>query len=75
MGITAQIKSVFTKHSKIYESTMIWGAYCTASFGFLCVSEFTVPSPYKYDPDVHLSLSDVTLDNTHSLEVVRLHIE
>ena len=54
---------------------MIWAAYCTAFFGFLRVSKFTVPPPYKYDPDVHLSLSDVTLDNTHSLEVVRLHIK
>ena len=75
MGITAQIKSVLTKHPKNYQNTMIWAAYCTAFFGFLPVSEFIVPSPYKYDTDVHLSLSDVTLDNTHSPELVQLHIK
>ena len=74
IGIMEKIKSVLTIHSKQYQSTMIWAAYCTAFFGFLRVSEFTVPSPCKYDPDVHLSLSDVTLDNTHSPKVVRLHI-
>ena len=75
MDIMAQFKSVLTKHPKNYQSTMIWAAYCTAFFGFLRVSEFTVPSRYKYDPDVHQSLSDVTLDNTHSPELVRLHIK
>ena len=75
MSIMAQIKSILTKHSKNYQSTIIWVAYCTAFFGFLHVNEFTVPSPYKYDPNVHLSLSDVTLDNTYPPEVVRLHIK
>ena len=75
MGIMKKIKSVLTINSKQYQSTMIWAAYCTVFFGFLRVSEFTVPSPCKYDPDVHLSLSDVTLDNTHPPEVVRLHIK
>lgn len=43
IGIMAQIKSVLTKHSNNYKSTMIWAAYCTAFFGFLRVSKFTVP--------------------------------
>ena len=75
MGIMEKIKSVLTINFKQYQSTMIWAANCTAFFGFLHVSEFRVPPPCKYDPDVHLSLSDVTLDNTHSPKVVRLHIK
>ena len=74
MDIMEKIKSVLTINSKQYQSTMIRAAYCTAFFGFLRVSEFTVPSPCKYYPDVHLSLSDVTLDNTHSPEVVQYTI-
>ena len=53
----------------------MWAACCTAFFGFLCVSEFTVPSPHKYDPSTHLSLSDVSLDNRHTPEVMHLHIK
>ena len=47
---------------------------CTAFFAFLHVSQFTVPLLGKYDPDTHLSLSDVPLDNRHAPEVMHLHI-
>ena len=36
----------------------MWVACCMAIFGFLCSSEFTLPSQHHYDPEVHLSLSD-----------------
>ena len=46
-----------------------------AFFGFLRVSEFTVPSQYGYDHAYHLSLTDVTLDNRRSPKVIQLHIK
>ena len=46
-----------------------------AFFGLLCISEFTVPFPCRYDPDIHLSLADITLDNRQAPKIVQLHIK
>ena len=45
---------------------MIWAACCLACFGLLRVSEFTTPSPDRFDPTTALLLSDVALDNRKS---------
>ena len=50
------------------------GCLLQAFFGLLRVSEFTVPSLHQYDPDIHLSLADVTLDNRCAPEIVQLHM-
>ena len=63
--IMEQIKLKLKKEPKTYQQIMMWAACCTAFFGFLHVSEFIVPSPHKYDPSTHLSLSDILLDNRH----------
>ena len=68
-----RIKAVLSKTPKNY--IMLWAVCCTAFFGLLRVSEFTVPSPRQYDPDIHLSLADITLDNRQAPEIVRLHIK
>ena len=42
---------------------MLWGACFTCFHGFLWSGEATVPSQSAYDPDVHLSMSDESLDS------------
>ena len=54
---------------------MLWAACCTAFFGFLRVSEFTVPSQQSCEPFYHLSLSDIALDNWYATITVRLQIK
>ena len=41
----------------------------------LRAGEFTVPSPQGYDPDVHLSLSDMAIDSHTDPSTVRLRIK
>ncbi len=57
------------------DSIMLWAAACTGFFGFLRAGEFTVPSHNAYDADVHLSLSDVSIDCHRSPSLVQLHIK
>ena len=70
-----RIKAVLSKTPKDYQCIMLWAVCCTAFFGLLRVSKFTVPSLTRYDPDIHLSLADITLDNRQAPEIVRLHIK
>ena len=46
-----------------YNTVLLWPACCMAFFGFLRCGEFTVPSQTDYDPDTHLSLTDIALDD------------
>jgi len=73
--IIQQIKNLRTKQPTTYQSTMLWAACCVVFFGFLHVSEFTVPSQHSFDQACHLSLADLTLDNWHSPTVVELRIK
>ena len=54
---------------------MLWAAACTGFFGFLRAGEFTVPTVQGYDPEVHLSLTDVAIDSHTTPSVVRLRIK
>ena len=44
-------------------------------FGFLRVSEFTIPSQEQYDQSCHLSLGGVSLDNRDTPRLLRIHIK
>ena len=58
-----------------YFNTMIWAACCMAFFGFLRCSKFTVQQQGHYDNSVHLSLSDVALDNRTLPKIIRVRIK
>ena len=46
-----------------------------AFFGFLWAGEMTVPSDSTYDAPVHLSITDITVDNSKSPSVVIVRIK
>jgi len=63
LQIMSSIKDYLSRQPRSHFSIMLWAACCLAFFGFLRVSEFTVPSQDTYDPGTHLSLADISLDN------------
>ena len=75
LEIMEQIRVTLSKTPKDYKCILLWAVRCTAFFGLLRVSEFTVPSIHQYDPDFHLSQADVTLDNRQAPSLVQLHIK
>ena len=75
LGVMQGILNVLSKGTPTYHNTMMWAACCTAFFGFLRSSEFTVQSQEHYNPTVHLSLADVAVDRRSSPQVIQLRIK
>ena len=69
------IKKVLVKQPHDYHNIMMWAACCIAFFGFLRSSEFTTPSTTEYDPEVHLSTSDLAVDSKIRPQLVRVTIK
>ena len=57
------------------DNVMLWAVACAGFFGFLWAGEFSVPSAEAYDPEAHLNLSDLALDNHNDPTVARLQIK
>ena len=75
LSIMEDIKHLLLQKPQSYNTSMIWAACCLAFFGFLRVSEFTVPAQGQYDHTTHLSLADVSINSKHSPQLMRVHIK
>ena len=75
LDIMQGIQSVLAQQPQKYYNIMIWAACAMAFFGFLRSSEFTVPSQSQFDPNLHLTLSDITLDSRHSPQIIQVNIK
>ena len=53
-----------TTKLSLQDKRMLWVAFCTAFYGFLCASELCSPSPRSFDPLSTLCCSDVTVTPT-----------
>ena len=74
-SLMKKLRSSWEKDSQSHDNIMLWAACCMAFFGFLRSGEITVPSLKEYDPEGHLSMGDVALDNHKDAAVVRVHIK
>ena len=73
--IMLKIKGALLKNPHSYHNIMMWAACCLAFFGFLRSSEFTIPSQSSYDPEVHLSIKDVAVDNRAKPRMLKVSIK
>ena len=71
------IKTLLSKKtlSPSFYNTTLWAMCCLAFFGFLRVSEFTIPTEGSYDPSRHLSLSDIAVDNRKKPRLLQLSLK
>ena len=57
------------------DTKMLWSACCICFFGFLRAGEMTVPGDEEYDPQVHLSVGDIAVDDGRSPSLLRISIK
>jgi len=75
MRLPITINILYSNRAPSYSNTMLWAMCCLAFFGFLWVSEFTIPSEGFYDPTTHLSLQDVLIDRRDNSLLLQVSIK
>lgn len=75
LNIMQSIGRVLATVPEDHNNIMVWAACSLAFSGFLRFSEFTVPLQSEYDPAVHLSLSDVSVDNIYEPSLIYVIIK
>ena len=58
-----------------FNSIMLWAACTTTFFGFCRSGEVTVECESKFDPQIHLSFSDLAVDNALAPQVISINLK
>ena len=74
-AILMKMHSALQLHPHDFDSTMIWAASLVCFFGFLCSGKITIPSQAAYDPTVHLSFTDIAVDDPSKPSIIQLTIK
>jgi len=70
-----KIRTLLKRRASSYRNVILWAMCCLAFFGFLRVSEFTIPTDGSYDLSSHLSLKDVAIDNRKEPRLLQLALK
>ncbi len=54
---------------------MLWAGASLCFFGFLRSGAITIPTDSAYESSMHVSFTDVAVDNLASLTMLKLHLK
>ena len=74
-SILRKLRTVWQKRPNPYEASMLWAISCLCFFGFLRTGEAVAPSDKNFDPNVHLSYTDVMVDNREKPQYITVRIK
>ena len=75
IDIMRSIQNVLSRAPERHDNILMWAACCTAFFVLLRCSEFTIPSQTGYDPTVHLSVADISVDSIITTPLIYVKIK
>ena len=73
-SILREIKASWLERAQEFNVILLWAVCCTGFFDFFRMGELTVPSPTSYDPNLHLSFSDVSVDSRQAPTMACIHL-
>ena len=73
--ILRQLHEVWAPKRKEWDTKLIWAASTLCFFGFLRVGEMTTPSTSHFDPEAHLCIADIAVDNLQSPSIMHVTIK
>ena len=73
--ILRKMRQSWLDRDQSFNSIMLWAASLVTFFSSCRSGEITVEDENKYDPSVHLSFSDVAIDNAGSPNIISLNIK
>ena len=74
-SILRKLRSVWEKSEDAFNGRMVWAASGMCFFGFLRSGEVVVPDVSSFDPSVHLSEGDVSVDSRDRPSVLEVRIK
>lgn len=75
LPLLAQLQGSWRVNQPERDASMLWAAAAMCFFGFLRVGEVVAPSDSTFDPSVHLSATDISVDSHSSPTYVAVNIK
>ena len=74
-AILRKLRALWTPHLLEYHYIMLWAVCCTCFFGFFRSGELITPSAEAFDPQVHLSIQDLSVDSCTNPSLVQVNLK
>ena len=74
-ALLTNVHRILLEDPSNFDNIMLWAASLVCYFGFLRSGEITIPSASSYDPAVHLSYGDISVDDSVHPSIVKIKIK
>ena len=73
--ILEEIGQSLVRNASKYDQLLIWAACCIGFFAFMRSGEITVPEGTHFNPEIHLTPKDISVDNVHNPAVLKIRLK
>ena len=73
--ILEAIGQSLVRNASKYDQLLIWAACSIGFFAFMRSGEITVPKGTHFNPEIHLTPKDISVDNVHNPAVLKIRLK